>query len=231
MSENNPENLPTAPESVGQISTPVAKAPSLKPQVQDDNSLLLDTAKFEHLYRVAQMFSGSSLVPEIYQNKPQNCFIACHVAHGLNIDPFMFMQNSYIVKGRPGIEGKLVIALINSRGPYVGGVQFELSGSGDSRQCVAFGVRDNSRRDEFLVTVKQAKDAGWWEKNQNWRVLTDLMLKYRSATFLARTNCPEILLGLDTKEELVDVGGVEVLSASRGKTSSVNGLLEGGANA
>jgi hypothetical protein len=58
-----------------------------------------------------------------------------------------------------------------------------------------------------MVTVKQAKELGWWKRNPNWAQLTELMLKYRAATYLARTQCPEVLMGLQTTEELKDVHG------------------------
>ena len=35
------------------------------------------------------------------------------------------------------------------------------------------------------------------------------MLQYRAATFFARTQCPEILMGFMTSEEVKDVNGYE----------------------
>lgn len=213
---NNSENLPEK-----------AEVKALKPVVTDESSILLDTNRFEHLQRVASMFASSTLVPEIYQKSAANCFIAAHIAHRLNIDPFTFMQNSYIVKGKPSIEGKLVIALLNTRGPYPDGVQYEMKGNAETRSCRAFGVRKNGTVDEMEVTFQQAKAAGWVEKNPNWKNLPDLMLRYRAATFLCRTHCPEVIQGMETKEEIIDVNGVTVVGSARSKgVSSVNELLE-----
>jgi len=35
------------------------------------------------------------------------------------------------------------------------------------------------------------------------------MLKYRAAAFFARTECPEVLMGFQTSEEILDVHGEE----------------------
>lgn len=51
-----------------------------------------------------------------------------------------------------------------------------------------------------------AKDEGWYQKKgSKWQTMPDLMLRYRSATFLIRTTAPEISMGL-TKDEVEDLG-------------------------
>jgi hypothetical protein len=42
-----------------------------------------------------------------------------------------------------------------------------------------------------------------------WTTLPDIMGRYRSAMFLGRLYCPEVLLGLPTDDELHDVAGAE----------------------
>jgi hypothetical protein len=222
---NNSENNN---ETAAQDQLPVKAEPkALRPTVTSESSILLDSAKFEHLQRVAGLFSSGSLVPELYQKNPANCFIALHVADSLGIHPLMFMQNSFILKGKPGIEAKLVISLVNTRGPYPRGIQYEMKGSAETRSCRAYGVRADQSVDEFEVSFAQAKAAGWVDRNPNWKTLTDLMLKYRSSTYLARTYCPELLLGLQTREEIIDVDGVEVVTnPGSNKRSAVNDLFK-----
>lgn len=53
------------------------------------------------------------------------------------------------------------------------------------------------------VTVKMAKDAGWWNKNGSyWPKMTEMMLKYRAAAYFARAECPEILMGANIDYEV-----------------------------
>ena len=51
-----------------------------------------------------------------------------------------------------------------------------------------------------------AKAEGWYgKKGSKWVTMPELMLRYRSATFLIRTTAPEIALGFQTTEEWRDV--------------------------
>lgn len=189
-----------------QPPTELAEAPQKKLRVVDDSAFdnLLDSAKFDQLWRVGKAFASSTMVPEQFQGNESNCFIACQMAVRLGVDPLMFMQSSYIVHNKPGIESKLAIALANRSGAFDGRIRYVLDGEGDDRQCTAF-AKDalTGAKVEHTVSVAQAKKAGWWS-NKVWQNLTDLMLQYRSAMYLIRTHCPEAIMGMQSKEELVE---------------------------
>jgi len=187
------------------------KTPAAERLLVHDNSAfsnLLDSTRFDHMWRIAKMFSSSDMVPQHFHGKPANCFIITQMAVRLEIDPFMLMQNTYVVKGRPGMEAKLAIALVNARGPFTGPIQYALSGEGGTRACRAYATHKMTREVcEQTVTVQMAKAEGWYEKNPKWKNLTDLMLCYRAAMFLARLYAPECLMGMQATDEIVDVAG------------------------
>ena len=83
---------------------------------QDD--LFFNIAKFEHAQRVVAMLSSATMLPDHFQNNAGNCLIALNYADRIKADPFMVMQTMYIIHGKPGIEGKLVAALINQSAKY-----------------------------------------------------------------------------------------------------------------
>lgn len=180
---------------------------------------LMDTSKFEQCWRVSKMFSCSDLVPEQFRGKPENCFIAMQLAVRMKIDPFGLMQSMYVVHGRPGIEAKLAIALMNKRGPFSGPIQWRFEGEGDKRQCTAYATHATTGEVcESTVTWEMVKAEGWdkpkgkpggYQQPSKWTTLPDLMFRYRSAMFLARLYCPEVLLGLSDVDELRDAITVE----------------------
>jgi len=177
------------------------------PAVKEGQSVPRSLAprNFQEAMLAANMYARSSLVPQQYRGKQAECFVALQLANRQGVDPLMLMQNSYVVGGRPGVEGKYAIALMNARGPFKGGVHFEYGGKGDNRSCTAWGIRkDTGERCEAVVDMEMAKAEGW-TKNQKWRTLRDLMLAYRSGAFLARMYCPEVLMGMQTIEEIQDV--------------------------
>lgn len=230
-----PEKLPGA-EPGNTVSAIQGQAPALienrapsilKPRVESEVSSLMDTNKFEHMQRVATMFSKSKILPQIYQNDVPSCFIAIHMAERMEIDPFTFMQNSYVVAGKPALEGKLMIAVLNARGGYVDGIEYEYSGEGDDYGCRAFGTLRNGKVHEARVDIKLAKAEGWYAKNPKWKNMPDQMLAYRSAAFLLRKYRPELIMGLQTYEEVQDVDGVIVQSPVGGsyRRSDLNDTL------
>lgn len=64
----------------------------------------------------------------------------------------------------------------------------------------------NGRRVEGMeVNMDMAKDEGWLGKNgSKWKTMPQLMLRYRAASFFSSLNCPELTMGLYTKEEMQD---------------------------
>ena len=178
--------------------------------VQDDSefAIFLDTAKFEHVWRVAKMFAASSIVPEHFRGKIENCFIACQMAFRLKVDPFMFLQSTYVVHGKPGMEAKLAIALMNTSGLFDGPLEFDLAGEGDQRGCQVKAKLKAGGREITgpRVSIATAKAEGWYGQNQKWKTIPDLMLQYRAASWFGRLYCPERLMGMQTVEEIRDVG-------------------------
>ena len=171
-----------------------------------EKSLYFNPAKFEQAFRASKLLASSQLVPEHYQRQPQNCFIALQVADRMQIDPFLYMQNTYVVHGKPGLNGALAIALINKQGPFIEPIRFEYAGDyGKNRQCTAIGVLASGRECSAVITWAMVVAEGWLS-NSKWTSIPDQMLSYRSAAFLGRLYCPEVLMGMQTVDELIDAG-------------------------
>lgn len=166
----------------------------------------LDTAKFNQIWRVATMFAGSQTVPAHYRGKPNDCFIAFVIAERLRTDPYMFMQKTFVIAGKIGYEAQEIIALANTRGVFTGPIRFKFEGVGEKRQCTAYAtMKSDGQQVESTVSWDMVKAEGW-DKNPKWKSMTDHMFKYRSASFLISEVCPEVKLGMYTKEELEDIG-------------------------
>lgn len=168
-------------------------------------SLFFDVAKFEFAGRVAKVFATSTMVPEQFRNNIGNCIIALNLADRMQTDPFMLMQNMYIIKGKPSIEAKLAIALVNNSGKFTA-LQYKYNK--DKTNCYAF-AKSTSTGEECkgaTVSIQMAIDEGWAVKsNSKWKTMPELMLMYRAAMFFVRVYCPEALFGMQSKEETFDV--------------------------
>ena len=165
-----------------------------------------DKKAFDQVARVAGMLAKSTIVPQNYQGRPEDCFIAVEMAERMNTSPIFIMQNLYVVKGKPSWAGQACMAMINACGKFknVKHVYTGTKGT-DSRGCYVTAIRisDGETVNGTEVTMKLVKDEGWIT-NSKWKNMPEQMLGYRAASFFARMYCPEALMGLQTYEEVVD---------------------------
>ena len=165
-----------------------------------------DKKAFDQVARVAAMLSKSTIVPQNYQGKPEDCFIAVEMAARMNTSPVFIMQNLYVVKGKPTWAGQACMAMINACGKFkhVKHVYTGTKGT-DTRGCYVTATRisDGETVNGTEVTMKMVKDEGWIT-NSKWTNMPEQMLGYRAASFFARMYCPEALMGLQTYEEVID---------------------------
>lgn len=169
-----------------------------------------DKEAFEQTARVANMLSKSTIVPEAYRGKPEDCFIAVEMAARMNTSPIFIMQNLYVVKGKPSWAGQACMAMITSCGKFrnVKHVYTGTRGT-DDRGCyvTAERISDGEVLQGTEVTIKMATGEGWMS-NSKWKNMPEQMLGYRAASFFARMFCPEAMMGLQTTEEIYDADPV-----------------------
>lgn len=193
------------------------------------NSTLVPTA-----YRNQKEIKSFGKVTGYEENKPgmANCIVALNMAQRMQADPLMVMQNLHIIEGRPSWSSQFIIAAINSCGRY-SPLRFELTEASEPteltytatewknsnrtevqktvtirhQECVAYAIEKETgeRLDSPRVSIQMAIDEGWLTKNgSKWQTMPELMLRYRCASFFGRLYAPELLMGLQTSEEVHD---------------------------
>lgn len=85
------------------------------------NEIWTDKAQFNQLLRAATMLSKAAIIPQNYQNRPQDCFVALEMASRMNISPMIVMQNMYVVKNKPCWSGQACMMLIGNCGKFISG--------------------------------------------------------------------------------------------------------------
>lgn len=160
--------------------------------------------------RMAKVFATSNLVPVQYQNNIGNVMIAINMSSRMKADPLMVMQNLVIVHNTPSFEAKFMIACFNATGKYTPIRYKQIGEKGkDSFGYIAYAI-DKKTGDVLegpSVSIKTAKDEGWYDKNNKWKTIPDLMLRYRSASWFIRTTDPGVAMGFQSREEMQDMYG------------------------
>ena len=172
-------------------------------------AFLHDSASFEHMYRVAKAFSMSKVVPKDFQNQPETCMTALMMAQQLKVNPLLCLQNMQFIHGKASFSASFSIALANERGPFVGPLTWDIKGKGETLAVTCRAVLQATGEEvTTTVTFEQAKKAGW-TKNQAYSTMPAQMLRYRSATWLIRLYCPEVLCGLQSMDEIIDISPIK----------------------
>ena len=140
------------------------------------------------------------------------------------MSPFQVMQNLHIIHGRPSWSSQFIIGLINGCGRF-SPLRYEISGKGDTLACTAVATEiatgEELRGPE--VTMAMAKREGWATKSgSKWATMPELMIRYRAAAFWGRLFIPELLVGIHTQEEVMDVEPVSVSEAPATSVADLN---------
>ena len=169
---------------------------------------------FEDAQRIAKALASSTLIPTQFQGQQgfANCLVALEIANRMNISPFLAMQHLHVIHGRPSWSSSFIIAMVNGSGRF-SPLRFEISGEGDSLACyaVATDVKSEQELKGPTITIAIAKKEGWFSKNgSKWQTMPELMIRYRAAAFWGRLYASDLLLGIQSQEEVVDVELVNV---------------------
>lgn len=162
-----------------------------------------------------------------------NCVVALNMANRMGADPLLVMQNLYVIEGRPSWSSQFIIAAINHCGRF-SPLRFEISEPGKAEEvsyqatvwksgnrieetrkvkvrhqtCRAWVIEKETgdRLDGPTVSIQMAIDESWLTKNgSKWLTMPEVMLRYRAASFFGRLYAPELLMGLQTQEEVEDI--------------------------
>jgi hypothetical protein len=164
---------------------------------------LTDQTRFEQLQRVARIMGASALTPAHLRGKsPEesiaNCFRVVNQAMRWGFDPFAVGDETYVVRGRLGYQGKLIAAVINTRAGLAGRLTATHSGQGDDRTVTISGqFAEEAEPRTVTLSVRQGKT-----DNEMWRKDPDQKLWYSGVIKWARRHCPEVIMGVLTEDDL-----------------------------
>lgn len=164
---------------------------------------------FEDAQRMGSLLASSKMIPRRFENNLGACVVAIDIAQRVQMSPIMVMQNLYEVYGTFSWSGAYCISAINASGLFSEPLRFVFVGKEgeDSWGCRAVTKSHSGEEIEGpKITIGLAKAEGWYhKKDSKWPKIPELMLRYRAGAWFARTECPQILMGMKTAEEVNDI--------------------------
>ena len=177
-----------------------------------ESSIYQSQNSFEFAQRQAKSLCESNLVPTDYRGQKglPNCLVALEMSKRMNLSPLTVMQNLNIIHGTPSWSAQFISSQILGCGRFTN-FDYIVSGQGEQLEvyCVAKRVEDQKIVKGTPVSMRMARLEGW-TRNSKYQSMPDLMLRNRAATFFGRQYIPDLLLGVQTSEEVVDIQPLNV---------------------
>jgi len=179
---------------------------------EEESSIYKNTDSFEFAQRQAKSLCESDLVPKSYQGQKglPNCLVAIEMSKRMKLSPLTVMQNLNVIHGTPTWSAQFITSQILGCGRFTN-FDYLVKGEGDTLevQCVATRIEDQKLVKGTTVSMRMARLEGW-TRNSKYQSMPELMLRNRAATFFGRQYIPDLLLGVQTSEEVVDIQPVDV---------------------
>lgn len=160
---------------------------------------------FEEAMKFCELMAGSDLVPAGYKGKPGNIMVACQMGHELGMTPMRALRSIAVVNGRATLWGDDMLAMV------LASPVCELVDESESTEKVGICKvkRKGSPEHVSIFTLEDAKRAGLLGKQGPWTQHTGRMLKLRARGFALRDKFADVLAGLVTTEEAMDLPSTE----------------------
>ena len=179
-----------------------------KTNTDGESSIYQTTESFEFAQRQAKSLCQSQLVPTQYQGQSglSNCLVALEMSKRMNLSPLTVMQNLNVIHGKPTWSSQFITSNILGCGRFKN-FDYIVTGKDNSLsvQCQAIRLEDNKLVKGTAVSMKMAQQEGWTAKNKKYQSMPEIMLKARAVTFFGRQYIPDLLLGVQTSEEVIDI--------------------------
>lgn len=172
----------------------------------------------EDAWRLAQMMARSELVPKNFRNHPEDVLVAVQMGVELGFAPMQALQSIAVINGRPSVWGDGFLALIMSSSLYkdhdeyyevdghrVDGLTLDDMKKDSTTAVCTFWRHGKATPVTRRFSVGQAKKAGLWGKSGPWTDYPDRMMSMRPRSWAGRDAFPDLLRGMRTTEEALDL--------------------------
>ena len=153
----------------------------------------------------AKVLASSRLIPKVFQGKPSDVLVAMMWSKALGVPVLQGLQGIAVINDRPTLWGDLMMALCQ-KSALVVDIAEGLTGK-DLQSLVA--TCTVKRKDRPTPVVRSfswadAVQAGLSERN-TWKAYPKRMLQMRARSQALRDAFPDVLMGLGSADEAIDM--------------------------
>ncbi len=213
----------------------------------DTTNLVINPQAFYQLTQFANMMAGSKMtVPAHLRGNSSDCLAVCMQAMQWGMNPFAVAQKTFHINGVLGYEAQLVNAVITSRAPVKGRLQFEWFGEWERiigrfkesngkitkdwtlEDEKGLGVRvwatlkgeDEPRVLELLLSQAGVRNSPLWGQDPKQQ------LAYLAIKRWSRLYCPDVILGVYTPDEIEPRDKPKDVTSPRSKHAGTSSIKD-----
>jgi hypothetical protein len=188
----------------------------------------LSPRNFDDGWRMSMAFAKSEIVPKQYRNKPEDILVAIQFGAEIGLPPMQALSSITVINGRAVVWGDGMLAVVLSSPLCVEHLEwFEINGAVvdalpsdflkyDTTSAVCqFNRRGKDAPIVRRFSVAQARRAQLLGKQGPWQEYPDRMLQMRARMFAARDAFPDLLRGITSAEEVLDMPPLDVEATPR----------------
>jgi hypothetical protein len=165
------------------------------------NMLTIAPASMADLFEFAKMMAISGqCIPPVFRDKPGACLALALQAFRTGADPFAVANKAYLVNDRIAYEAQFITAVINTSGILKRRLRATYEGEGQALRCTISG--EVQGEDEPLQYRSPTIGSIPVKNSPLWKSDPEQQLFYYSARAWARRHAPEVILGMDTGEDI-----------------------------
>jgi len=167
----------------------------------------LTASTFAEAQEIAKTLAGSSLVPNAYQGKPRDIFVAIQMGAEVGLSPMASLIGIAVVNGKPTLYGDALIGVVRGSGVCKRIVE---SFDKETETATCYAVRTDGQSREVSFSRADAEQAKLWGKKTRsggdtpWITNPTRMLQMRARAFCLRDLFADVLGGFRVYEEARD---------------------------
>ncbi len=152
----------------------------------------------------SKMISKSGVCPKDFKEKPADVAVAIAMGLEVGLKPLQALQNIAVINGRPTLWGDAMKALVLASPlcEYFKEDDFETITENQMAVCIA--KRRGKPETKTTFSWDDAKRAGLADKSGPWTSYRPRMMQMRARGFMIRDEFPDIIKGLQMREEVED---------------------------
>ncbi|QHB37275.1 RecT-like ssDNA binding protein [Gordonia phage Gudmit] len=170
---------------------------TIEPSDRALDRIMAQAKAMQAAHQLGSALAATSMVPSAYQGKPDDATAAILYGAELGLSAIQSLQNIFIVRGKPAVYSRTMVAQVIAAGHFV----FEVEAT---PQSVTWKGRRGDTGVEFTSTwtIERAKAAGYLS-NKLYESMPVEMLRAKAQAEVCRTMAPDVLLGIaHSREEL-----------------------------